>query len=346
MSESGDYTPAPHWGGYDFASAKRAYTDKVVARGPVTPAAIGLDPTNLVPDKLVSEAEAPFIVCVDVTGSMGEWPATIFSKLPYLEHEGKEYLGQDMEISFAAIGDHTQGDKYPLQVRPFVKGTDLKDALEKLIHEKGGGGDSEESYELAACFYGEHCECPNAVRKPLMIFIGDEGIHSVMTEDDANKWCKTKISKRTTPQELFVKLRQKFEVYIIRKPYNCDAQKSSPQNDRIQQQWEELLGVDHVIALPDASRVVDVIFGILGMFTGRYDDFVKELKERQGKDADGDKKINVVLNSLKSVCDKKSLKKLPPPAKAKSVTKKTLAAKRSPSTISANPISLRDEDDD
>jgi hypothetical protein len=29
---------------------------------------------------------------------MGDWPATMFSKLPYLENEGKEYLGEDFEI--------------------------------------------------------------------------------------------------------------------------------------------------------------------------------------------------------------------------------------------------------
>jgi hypothetical protein len=346
MSESADYTPAPHWGGYDFATARRAYADNVVARGSVTPASIGLDPSSLVPEALKSEAEAPFVLVTDVTGSMGEWPTAIFSKLPYLEHEGKDYLGEDMEICFAAIGDHTQGDKYPLQVRPFVKGTGLKEALEKLIHEKGGGGDSEESYELAACYFAENCETPNAVRKPLMIFIGDEGIHSVLTADDATRWCKASV-KRATPKELFARLRQKFEVYIIRKPYNCDAQNSSPANDKIQNQWEELLGADHVVSLPEPQRVVDVIFGILGEFTGRYDDFVKELRERQGKDKDGDHKINVVLKSLRSLHEKKSLKKLPPPARAKSITRKSVSKGSTPSKkgSSGGAINLRDEDD-
>ena len=326
MAESEDYTPAPHWGGYDFASARRAYTDNVVARGSINPTTIGIDPSNLVPDRLTSNAECPFIIVTDVTGSMGDWPATIFSKLPYLEHEGKEYLGQDMEICFAAIGDHTQADKYPLQVRPFVTGTGMKDALEKLIHEKGGGGDNEESYELAAAYFSENCECPKSIRKPLMIFIGDEGIHNALNADDAKKFCKIETKSILSPKELFSKLRQKFEVYIVRKPYQVSAaQSSSSANDRIQQQWEGLLGADHVISLPEASRVVDVIFGILGEYTGRFDDFVKELRERQGKDKDGDHKINVVLASLKSISDPakaKSMKALPP-ARAKSITRKT-----------------------
>lgn len=342
MSESGDYTPAPHWGGYDFASARRAYTDDVVARVVTNPVSIGVDPVNLVPDELVSQSENPFVIACDVTGSMGDWPATIFSKLPYLEHEGKEYLGEDMEICFAAIGDHIAHDKHPLQVRPFVKGAELADELKKLIHDHGGGGDHEESYELAAAFFAENCKFPKAIRKPLMIIIGDEGVHAALNAADAKKWAKATVAKVAAPPELFAKLRQKFEVYIIRKPYNCTAQNSSPANDRIQKQWEDLLGPDHVVALGDPARVVDVIFGILGAFTGRYDDFVKELKARQGKDADGAHKIDVVLNSLRSVtAPVKSVKALPPPARAKSITRKP---SRGASKSGGKGISLSDDD--
>jgi hypothetical protein len=351
MAESGDYTPAPWAAAHDFASVKRDYADRVVARGAVDPVSIGLSPNDIVPESLISNAEAPLIIGLDTTGSMGTWPATICSKVPYLEHEGKDYLGQDLEVSFFSIGDHTNHEKYPLQVRPFVKGAELKDSIEKIIHERGGGGDSEESYELGGLYYARNCECPNAIRKPLMIFIGDEGIHSVLTESDASTYCKTSIKGRLTPPEIFAELRQKFEVYIIRKPYNCSANSSSPANDKIQQQWESLLGADHVVSLPEPERVVDVIFGILGIYTGRYDDFVKELQERQGKDKDGAHKINVVLNSLKSARDPKapaaSLKKLAgPPSRAKSVTRKTITGKKPPLALGAPPISLGDDDDD
>src|SRR3954465_11005248 len=108
MSESGDYTPAPWAAAHSFADARRDYADKVVARGSVDPSVIGV--TELAPDKLTCEAENPFVIACDVTGSMGVWPTTIFSKLGFLEHEAKDYLGEDMEVSFAAIGDHTAGD--------------------------------------------------------------------------------------------------------------------------------------------------------------------------------------------------------------------------------------------
>lgn len=334
MSESSDYTPAPGWSGHDFASARGAYKS-VVDRSYVSAVAASIDADSLIPDSISTECENPFIIVCDVTGSMGEWPMTIFSKLPYLEHEGKEYLGEDMEISFIAVGDATAKDKYPLQVQNFAKGPDLKDSLAKLIHEKGGGGDSEESYELSALYLAENCKMPNAIRKPLCIIIGDEGIHSVLTEDEAQRWCKTSIDKRLTAKEVFDKLLAKFDVYIIRKPYNCSGNSTSPENNRIQLQWEAILGADHVVSLSDPERVVDVIFGILGQVSGRYDEFVKELNDRQGKDLNGEYKVDVVLKSLRTIHtpSKASMKKLVSPSRANSITNRNKPTKASKSLL-------------
>lgn len=324
MAESSDYTPAPHWDGYDFASAKRAYVSKVVDRGAVTPASIGLAVADLAPEELIADSESPLIIACDVTGSMGDWPATIFSKLPYLEFEGKEYLGEKMQICFAAIGDG-YNDKYPLQVRPFVEGVELQKSLEKLIVEKGGGGTSQESYELAGLYFARNCQTPNAIRKPIMIIIGDEGLYENIPADIGKKWAKVDLKKQISSKDIFEELKTKFAVYVIRKPYNCyDDNKPSEAETRIQNQWCEYLGDDHVVSLPSADRVVDVIFGILAKETGRIDYFRKELEDRQGKDKGGDKKVSVVLNSLKTV---HSAKKLGPKVdRTKSVTKKKTTA--------------------
>ncbi len=344
MSESGDYEPAENWSGHDFATARDTYKD-VASRSYAKAVAIDVKPESLVPDEVSTDCESPLVIAIDVTGSMEEWPITIFSKLPYLEHEADEYLGTDVEISFAAIGDHTCSDRYPLQVQPFVRGSALKESLEKLIHEKGGGGDSDESYELAGLYYAKNCHTPKSIRKPLMIIIGDEGIHSILAKADADRLCKTDIEEsRLTPQEIFCELRKKFEVYIIRKPYQVFDNHGSAANTRVQNLWESLLGADHVVSLPDPQRVVDVIFGILGQFTGRYDEFVEELNERQGKDKDGQAKINVVLKSLRSIRDpddKKSMKKLPSPSTAKSVTHR----KDGDSKTGTKSISLLDDEE-
>lgn len=337
MSESADYTPAPWAGGHDFSSVKRSYMDVNVARGAsVSPTALGIK--DLVPEELVCDAEAPFLLGIDVTGSMGEWPATICSKLPYLEHEGKEYLGQDMQIAFLAIGDANKGDKYPLQVRPFAEGANLKTEIDKLIIERGGGGGGEESYDLAALYVARNCKCPNAIRKPVFIIIGDEGVYNFIDNDIAKTHCKVDLKQRTTPEEIFAELQQKFAVYVVRKNYGSGTEENpGSEEKKIRNQWIGLLGEDHVVSLPDPARVVDVIFGILAKETGRIAYFNKELKDRQGKDSGGAKKIEVVLKSLRTVHNPASLKKLPAPSRAKSVTnRKSVAGKKS--------ISLLDDD--
>ena len=329
MSEAGDYTPAAHWGGYDFKSARREYNDHVVTS--LKDAVVNkVDPKDMVPEHLVCEAESPLILAIDVTGSMGDWPATMFSKLPYLEHEGQEYLGEDMEISFAAVGD-AHGDRYPLQVQKFVKGAGLKDALKALIIEGGGGGSSEESYDLAALYYARNVDFPNAIRKPILVFIGDEGVYNYIDSTQANEWCYADTGGKMIPAQLFDELRQKYSVYIIRKPYGSGSGNARGSRDEaIHQQWEGFLGADHVVSLPEAARVVDVLFGILAKETGRIEYFEGELTDRQGKDSDGKHKIDVVLKSLRSVhkLPPASLKKLPAPGK--SVTKRKDDSKSKP----------------
>ena len=322
MSESGDYTPAPHWKGYDFGSARRAYKD-VVATGAKAAVAAGIDGKTLVPASLDTDCESPLSILIDVTGSMGDWPATIFSKLPYLEHEGKEYLGKDMRISFAAVGD-CNSDKYPLQVQPFVGGAEMEASLKKLVIEGNGGGQSCESYDIAGLYYLRNVTMKKAIRKPILIFIGDEGVYNAITADHALNWAKTELKERMTIEAMFKELCKKYAVYCVRRPYGgVDVDSTNAQDQNIQKQWEGLVGADHVVRLADPNRVVDVIFGILAKETARLDYFEKELTDRQMKDADGKAKIGVVMKSLKSIRSPDSVKKLPPPSKAKSVTRRS-----------------------
>jgi hypothetical protein len=326
MAETADYDPGD-WKGYDFKSA-RAHYDVHVGRSYTDAVSRKVDAGSLVPEAVKTESTSPLVICCDVTGSMGSWPATIFFKLPYLDLEGKEYLGDDMEICYCAVGD-IFSDQYPLQVRPFTSGTAMKEELEKLVIEGNGGGQYMESYDIAAHFFAENCEMPKAVN-PILIFIGDEGLYDFLDMDGAEKWCKVKPQHRMDVKQVFNALKKKFTVYLIRKPYGSGSTKNemSGTDLKIQNQWEELLGADHVCILPTPDRVVDVIFGILARETNRIDYFRDELKDRQGKDKDGDKKIDIVLKSLHSIHDDAlpaaSLKKLPAPKdRNKSITRRS-----------------------
>lgn len=293
MSESGDWEPGP-WTGHDFKSAKQQY-DIHVGRSYSEALSTNKAPEELILTSVFTESKAPLVVACDVTGSMGESPATIFSKCPYLDLEGKEYLGEDMAICFAAIGD-AYTDTYPLQIRPFVRGLELKTQLEELIIEGNGGGQTRESYDLAALYFSQHANLPNAIH-PIFIFIGDEGLYDFVNPEQAARWAKTEVQQRMSYQDVLAALKQKFSVYIIRQPYSKTGTDEMSDADKvIHAQWAAALGEDHIAFLPDAARVVDVIFGILAKETGKLDYFHNEISQRQTPE-----QVSVALKGLSSI---------------------------------------------
>ncbi len=293
MSESGDYDPGV-WSGYDFSAAKSTY-DKHVGRSYDDALSSGKNISEILEKRLTTNSPSPLVIACDVTGSMGTWPATIFSKLPYLEIEGKEYLGKGMEISFAATGD-AYSDKYPLQVRKFTDGKGLEKSLKELVIEGNGGGQMCESYDLTALYYARNVDMPNAVR-PIMIMIGDEGLYEYIDKSHAKKYANINLEGRLSTKQVFEELKSKYSVYLVRKPYgDYRGDGMDGDNRKIYNQWVDLLGEDHIATLPDASRIVDVIFGILAKETTRFDYFKEELIGRQRPD-----QVKTVLKSLTEV---------------------------------------------
>lgn len=294
MSESGDFDPGV-WKGHDFSNARKAYDDHV-GRSYGDAVKTAVTSADLLQESLATNSPAPLMIWCDVTGSMGTWPATIFSKLGYLELEGQEYLGKEMEIAFGAIGD-AFSDKYPLQVRPFGKGVDLATELKKLVVEGGGGGTNRESYELAALYALHNVSIPKAIN-PIMIIIGDEGFYDMISKGDAKDSAKTVLQEsRIESANVFKDLMKKFSVYLIRKPYrNSVGDKRSPEDEIIHAQWARVLGEDRICMLPNADRVVDVIFGILARETNRIDYFKDEIKNRQKPE-----QVDTVMKSLATV---------------------------------------------
>jgi hypothetical protein len=176
---------------------------------------------------------------------------------------------------------------------------------------------------MAALYYARNVEMPKAIRKPILIFVGDEGLYNFVDKGKAKEYAHVDLDKTLSVEEVFAELNEKYSVYIIRKPYQCSSNSRGASDIRIENQWIKLIGDDHVFGLPEAERVVDVIFGILAKETGRLDYFEKELKDRQGKDKDGDHKIAVVMKSLNSILvDSKAKPAVAKRDATKSVTKR------------------------
>ena len=318
MSETADYSPGD-WKGYDFKSARKTY-DKHVGRSYSVAKKDNKRVSDLVPDKIKTKSKSPLTILVDVTGSMGDWPAVMFSKLPYMDNECKEYLGEDMEISFAAVGDVTS-DQYPVQIRPFTKGRDMEKQLKELVIEGNGGGQARESYEVTALYYAHNAEMPNAAR-PIMIIIGDEGFYTSISKEHA-KIANVKLASAVDTVDVFAELSKKFAIYLIRKPYFHYADDDA----HIQKTWEDLLGKEHIANLSAPERVVDVIFGILAKERDMLDYFKEEIEERQDSD-----QVKTVYKSLKKV---HALPAKPPiPKDGKSVFHKGMKGKKTQKLLS------------
>jgi len=244
---------------------------------------------------LITEARFPIVVIVDVTGSMKTFPGIIFEKLCILYNEAlffiPDELKESFEISFSAIGD-AYSDNAPLQITDFAEGAELDENIKSLYCEGGGGGQSRETYELAAYYYLNHCDMPNALKtpKPMLIFVGDEGFYSKINRQHILDLIGDKKKTDLVAKNVFAKLREKFNVYILRLQYG-----SSPDgaNERIHKSWQGALGEEKVIEMPDPRRIVDTILGLIAAEVDRFEHFKERIEIRQTP-----KQVKQVYNAL------------------------------------------------
>ena len=301
MSESGDFTPNRNYQGNNFDRIRRAH-DVHVGRGYAEARETGVDAKKLLPVKMKTKSRSPVVILCDVTGSMGKSPGIMIKKMGYLEHEVREYLGDDVEFAFFAVGD-IYSDTYPVQGQAFVKpeGTNVAESVAKLIIEGGGGGTGQESYEHSALYLARNVEMPNAVR-PICIFIGDEKPYDFVTREQAKQHAHVALDQvRIITNQIFEELKAKFSVYLIRQTYHVDGDSMSHADLEIRKAWVKLLGEDRVGDLPDPERIVDVIFGIMAQETNKVAYFRQELEERQLPDRGGKKKVETTYKALKTI---------------------------------------------
>lgn len=299
MSESSDYDPGP-WRGHDFTEARREYTAHA-AVSLSRAVSSGRETKDLVEAIITFLSSWPLAIVGDVTGSMGKDPEVFFSKCGYLDKEGQEYLGKDMEIAFGACGD-AYGDQYPFQIRKPAKGLKLKERLKELIIEGKGGEGICETYELFAFYFARIVKTPKAIHKPILILIADEKPYPYVNNQQVKNLFGVEITGRLTTKQIFDELKENWSVYLIRRSYgNSHENKMDPINTDIYNTWVELIGSDHIVTLPSADRVVDIIFGILANETDRVDYFREEVTDRQMKDEDGPEKVATVFKALETI---------------------------------------------
>lgn len=198
----------------------------------------------------------PIIIALDVTGSMGRIPRQLIKDgLPTIMQSIIDAGFPDPQVLFIAIGDHIS-DRAPLQVGQFESSDEALDMwLERTWPEGNGGGNGGESYSLAWFFasqFTKHDSFEKRGKKGLLITIGDERCHSMISNSALNGMMGTNLEKSFNDTELLELARQTYDVFHI----NMDG--GSSWNGDVGGYWKKLMP-ENVINETNQTNIAKVI---------------------------------------------------------------------------------------
>jgi hypothetical protein len=265
--------------------------DKAVKSGSAPRAAhVALDPSKMKAGRRESrDSEAhpesnAIIVALDVTGSMGSVIKAIHEKLPTLMGMliRKNYI-PDPQIMFMGIGDATC-DSVPLQVGQFESGVEMEGDISNLYIEGGGGGQSTESYELAA-YVATHMTSIDCFEKRgkrgYLFIIGDEMPYPRLKAHEVRKVIGEGAEVDIPVEQLFGELKKKYFTFYILPEGACHGH-----DPQIVKRWSDLIGSEHVLRLKDPGAVAELIASQIGLCEGATDmDSVSKDLEEHGSTA-------------------------------------------------------------
>lgn len=222
-------------------------------------------------------ASQAIAVLFDVTGSMGSIPRVLQQKLPKLYSLllEKGYV-EHPQILYGAIGDATS-DRIPLQVGQFESDNRADEALESIVLEGGGGGQTHESYQLAAYFMARHtyADCfEKRGKKGYLFIIGDERNYPMVTATEAKSVLGATIQEGMATLEIYEELKKKWEVFFLYAEQGSYSWEEIVAPGEVTRDgdpsWSSLLG-QNAIRLEDAASVCETIALTVGMMEGNID---------------------------------------------------------------------------
>jgi len=223
-----------------------------------------LDPRNVVRECCDSEEHPntkPVILALDVTGSMGPAAEAVAKQLNDIMTSAYEKV-TDVEFMTMAIGDLSYDDA-PIQSSQFESDIRIAEQLEKIYFEKGGGGNSWESY-TAAWYFGLHntrLDCyDNRGQKGLIITIGDEPLNPYLPAGALGEALGKSVQGDVETPELYKEVCEKFNVWHIGFNDPCTSFEYYHDN-KMDKGWQQLLGDHYVIATAQtlAATIAEII---------------------------------------------------------------------------------------
>ena len=157
-------------------------------------------------------------VIFDGTGSMAGVPRTFVTKLPKLMASlVKKGFLPDPHILFGCVGD-ALSDRAPLQLGQFESGNAMDDALTNIYLEAGGGGSSEESYELALYFMARKTDidCYNKRgQKGYLFILGDERPYPYVKANQVSAIIGDTIQEDIPVEQIIREVQEKYHLFWI-----------------------------------------------------------------------------------------------------------------------------------
>lgn len=266
------------------ASGKTLFDhDKSIRTGKAVAAAHStLDPTKMkagVRECRDSDAHpetTPIVIGLDVTGSMRETPVLVQKKL-------KELMGlllrkgyvNDPSICVLGIGDAEINDKVPFQVGQFESGIELDESIDNLYLEGGGGGNKQESTDLAIYYLARKVVADSwekRNKKGYAFIITDEALPQRSLKNVIQNIFGDTVQSDIPINELIVEAMEKWNLFCI-VPNMTEHYRSSLQNS-----WSKYLG-QHVLYLDDPNTICETIAACIGTAEDNISDLAKDLQD-------------------------------------------------------------------
>jgi len=220
-------------------------------------------------DSLVNPESNAIIIGLDVTGSMGIIADTMAREgLGILVEEIlKRKPVSDPHILACGIGD-AYCDDAPLQVTQFEADIRIADQLKMIWLEKGGGGNSHESYHLPWYFAAQHTQIDcfeKRSKKGYLFTVGDEEPPEELLAAHAKAIFGDSLQRDLSVHELLTLVSRSYHVFHVVVEEGNYARAYLPQ---VLDKWKKLLG-QRVLRLKDYRRLAEVVVSAIEVNEGR-----------------------------------------------------------------------------
>jgi len=257
-----------------------------------------LDPIQYMENNMVSTSRHPIVFALDVSGSMSDWPQIIYDKMPmfYGQIMMQKYL-TDPSISFCAIADYD--DSVVMQCSKFAKASEIDEQITK-IHLGGGGGPEQrcEAYELPGYFYNYKVDFENC-ELPFFFLTCDEEYHSEINKNYIESFLGVSVEMQTVKgKKIFQDLMQKYNLFIIKKPYNSQLEPGELNK------WIDTVGKERVLVIENPKASIDLILGAIAVTNGlTLEKYVEDMRIRgqtEDRISQVSKSLSVYYDAIKS----------------------------------------------